>query len=70
MSLEIEAVYESGVLKPDQPLPLHDSERVRVTVHVPTRAPRKGFGLVPWTGSVEELDYLIYDVENDPLEPA
>ena len=27
-----------------------------------------GYGLIRWTGSQEDLDYLINDVENDPLE--
>jgi predicted DNA-binding antitoxin AbrB/MazE fold protein len=32
MSLTIEAVYENGVLRPDQPLPLKEHERVKVTI--------------------------------------
>ena len=32
MTLTIEAVYENGVLKPTQPLPLPDQARVRLTV--------------------------------------
>jgi predicted DNA-binding antitoxin AbrB/MazE fold protein len=31
-ALTIEAVYEDGVLKPSQPLPLKEHETVRVTV--------------------------------------
>ena len=33
MTLTIEAVYENGVLKPAQPLPLKEQERVQLTVH-------------------------------------
>lgn len=37
MSITIEAVYESGVLKPLSPLPhLKEHERVRITVEVPS----------------------------------
>ncbi len=32
MTLTVEAIYENGVLKPLQPLPLKDHERVEVTV--------------------------------------
>jgi len=32
MSHVVEATYEDGVLRPDQPLPLRDREKVRVTV--------------------------------------
>lgn len=32
MSHVVEAIYENGVLKLEQPLPLKDRERVRVTV--------------------------------------
>jgi predicted DNA-binding antitoxin AbrB/MazE fold protein len=32
MSLSVEAVYENGVLKPVQALPLKEHERVRITL--------------------------------------
>ena len=32
MSITIEAVYENGVLKPSQPLPFKEHERVSITV--------------------------------------
>ncbi|MGI8980178.1 MAG: antitoxin family protein [Pirellulaceae bacterium] len=32
MTITIDATYEGGVLVPAQPLPLHEHERVRVTV--------------------------------------
>ncbi len=38
MALTIEAVYENGVLRPAEPLPLQEHERVRVTVE-PARPP-------------------------------
>ena len=68
MSMTIEATYENGVLKPSQPLPLAEKQRITVTIHDSTQAKRQGFGLVPWTGALEDLDHLIDDVENDPLE--
>ena len=74
MALTIEAVYENGVLKPSGPLPLKDREKVRLTVltaaetePAPASRPR-GYGLIPWSGPLEDLDYLIEDDGNDPLE--
>ena len=32
MPLTVEAIYENGVLKPAQPLPLKEQEKVRLTV--------------------------------------
>ena len=32
MPLTVEAVYENGVLKPAQPLPLKEHERVQITI--------------------------------------
>ena len=32
MTMTVEAVYENGVLKLDQPLPLKDHEKVRITI--------------------------------------
>jgi predicted DNA-binding antitoxin AbrB/MazE fold protein len=66
----VEAMFEDGVLKPLQPLPLKQHDRVRLTVEelsavTPARA---GYGLLRWTGSIKDLDTLIEDVENDPLE--
>ena len=76
MALTVEAIYENGVLKPVQPLPLGDHEKVQITVHTSSAseagatAVRRGYGLISWTGSLEDLDYLIEDAENDPLQSA
>jgi predicted DNA-binding antitoxin AbrB/MazE fold protein len=64
--ITVEAIYENGVLKPAEPLPLTEHEKVTVTIH-PGGVPR-GYGLIRWTGSVADLDYLIEDIDNDPLE--
>jgi predicted DNA-binding antitoxin AbrB/MazE fold protein len=34
MTINVEATYENGVLKPSQPLPLKEREKVRVTVEL------------------------------------
>ena len=42
MSITVEAVYENGVLKPSEPLPFKEQEKVQITVVVrqPTLAER------------------------------
>lgn len=74
MALTVEAVYENGVLRPAEPLPLKEHEKVQLTVfpaaeaqEAPGSGPR-GYGLIRWTGPLEDLDYLIEGEANDPLE--
>ena len=59
MGLEIEAVYENGVLKLERELPLDNGQRVRLTIHPPGGRARKSYGLMQWKGSQEELDHLL-----------
>lgn len=47
MSITIEAVYEDGVLKPFQALPLAEHEKVQVTVHTAVSRVRASAGLIP-----------------------
>jgi len=68
MSLTIEAVYENGVLKPAQPLPLKEHERVQVTVQPRTSWAERTAGLLRWPGDVATLDQFISDPELDPQE--
>jgi predicted DNA-binding antitoxin AbrB/MazE fold protein len=72
MNITVDAVYHGGVFRPTEPLPLKDDEKVRLTVQTvgATEAPRKarGYGLLEWTRAIEDLDYLIDDAANDPLE--
>jgi predicted DNA-binding antitoxin AbrB/MazE fold protein len=55
ISVEIEAVYEDGVLKPDRQLPLANGQRVKLTVQK-TKRLHETF---EWTGSREDLEYLL-----------
>ncbi|HMC89730.1 MAG TPA: antitoxin family protein [Gemmataceae bacterium] len=74
MTITVDAVYENGVLRPTEPLPLKELDRVQITIHdragVPPadKAAQRGYGLLRWSGSLEDLDHLIEDAENDPLE--
>jgi predicted DNA-binding antitoxin AbrB/MazE fold protein len=66
MTLTVEAIYENGVLKPAQPLPLKEQERVQVTVHTPSTWVQETAGMIKWTGDHETLRRLAEDVEFDP----
>jgi len=62
--LEIEAVYERGILNLPQELPLAEGQKVHITIR-PTGSPvERLYGCVRWTGDLEELDRWL----NDPDE--
>ena len=79
MSFTVDAVYENGVLKPTQPLPLNEHQQVRVTIQATTEQTprqvdeaeqivRRSYGLIGWTGDVETLRRVAEDPEFDLLE--
>ncbi len=68
MNLIIKAVYENGVLKPKEPLPLQEHEQVTVTIEPAISLARQTAGMVPWTGDVETLERLARDPEFGILE--
>ena len=70
MTLTIEAVYENGVLKPTQPLPLQEHEKVHLIVKPATSRVRQTAGLIGWTGSQEDADFVALSPELDPQESA
>jgi predicted DNA-binding antitoxin AbrB/MazE fold protein len=70
MALTAEAVYENGVLKPAQPLPLREHEKVRITVLAAVSRVRQTAGLIGWTGSQEDADFIALSPELDPQESA
>jgi predicted DNA-binding antitoxin AbrB/MazE fold protein len=69
MTITIEAVYEDGVLKPTQPLSLQEHEKVQVTVKSSRSRVRQTAGLIGWTGSQEDADFVALSPELDPQEP-
>ena len=44
MSIEVDATYENGVLKPDRPLPLEEHQRVKVVVELKRPGSELGLG--------------------------
>jgi predicted DNA-binding antitoxin AbrB/MazE fold protein len=68
MTINVEAIYEDGVLKPTQPLPLNQHERVRVTVHKELSWAQRTSGLMGWAGDAETVERFALDPELDPQE--
>jgi predicted DNA-binding antitoxin AbrB/MazE fold protein len=70
MTLTVEAVYENGVLKPAKPLPLKEHEQVQITLKAAASRVRQAAGLMGWTGSQEDADFVALSPELDPQESA
>ena len=68
MSLTVEATYENGTLKLEQPLPLKEHEKVKVTIHPAVSVARQTAGLIPWKGDVETLEHIACEPEFGILE--
>jgi predicted DNA-binding antitoxin AbrB/MazE fold protein len=68
MAITVEAVYENGVLKPAEPLPLQDHARVQVTVQVKQSVARESAGMLRWRGDWETLRQLAEDDEFGIME--
>jgi predicted DNA-binding antitoxin AbrB/MazE fold protein len=63
MAMTIEAVYENGVLKLDQPLPLREEERVRLTVQTTRNWVEATAGIMGFKGTAEVAESLAMDLE-------
>jgi predicted DNA-binding antitoxin AbrB/MazE fold protein len=68
MVLTVEAVYENGVLKPTQPLPLEEHAKVQITVHPRVSNLADSYGIMGWTGDPDVLRRIAEDVEFSILE--
>ncbi len=68
MAITVEAVYENGVLKPAQPLPLKEREQVRVTIQQGDTPLLRAYGIIGWTGDAETLERIALDPEFLPEE--
>jgi predicted DNA-binding antitoxin AbrB/MazE fold protein len=71
MTLTVEAVYENGVLKPTQPLPLREQQRVRLqvdTVEDAVQRVRVTAGLIPCTND-ELIEWAATDADLDFPSP-
>ncbi|MGQ0633813.1 MAG: antitoxin family protein [Planctomycetaceae bacterium] len=63
MSLQIEATYENGTLKPDHALPLAEKQRVTVIIHEQARRGRHTYGLIGWKGDPEIIRKIALEPE-------
>ncbi len=70
MPIVVEAIYENGVLKPAEPLPLGEHERVLISVRPGVTWADRTAGLLGWTGSVELADRFASDPELDFPPPS
>jgi predicted DNA-binding antitoxin AbrB/MazE fold protein len=68
MNFTIEAIYENGVLKPKEPLPLQEHEKILVTIQPAISLARQTAGMVPWTTDVETLERIVREPEFGILE--
>ncbi len=68
MAITVEAIYENGVLKPTEPLPWKEGERLRITVSSLDSPILKAYGIMGWKGTSEELDRLLAEIEADEEE--
>lgn len=70
MALTVEAVVENGLLRPMQPLPLKENERVRITIQSKDNWVQESYGLCGWKGNTAELRRLALapdlDLEEEP----
>jgi predicted DNA-binding antitoxin AbrB/MazE fold protein len=65
MTITVEAVYENGVLKPAQPLPLKEHETVQVTVQTTRSWVEETAVIMGFQGTPEEADYFAMDPDLD-----
>lgn len=70
MPIIVEAIYENGVLKPAQPLPLKEREHVQVTVRRATSVADQTYGMIGWSGGADIFDRLFKESEAYQSEPA
>jgi predicted DNA-binding antitoxin AbrB/MazE fold protein len=68
MGFTVDAIYENGVLKPAEPLPFQEHEKVRLTVQPLLSRARQTAGLLQWRGDPALLERFIMDPDLDPSE--
>jgi predicted DNA-binding antitoxin AbrB/MazE fold protein len=70
MAISVEAVYENGMLRPTQPLPLKEHERVRITVEAGDSPLLRAHGIMGWAGDAATLEQIALDPEYLAEEPS
>jgi predicted DNA-binding antitoxin AbrB/MazE fold protein len=68
VAIIVEAVYENGVLRPVEPLPLKEQERVLLRVQPGDTPLLRAYGIMGWTGDAATLERIALDPEFLPEE--
>lgn len=63
MTITIEAVYENGVLKLEQSLPLREHQKVRVTIQPDLSLAEQTAGMLGWKGDAATLERVLAEAE-------
>ncbi len=70
MAITVEAIVENGMLRPMQPLPLKENERVQITIQSKQNWVQETYGICGWKGDAEELRRLAVAPDHDLEEPS
>jgi len=63
MTITVDATFENGVLRPDEPLPLAENARVRIVVETPASAVDRTAGILQWKADPALLEQVAIDPE-------
>jgi predicted DNA-binding antitoxin AbrB/MazE fold protein len=66
--LEIEAVYEHGILRLPHELPLKEGQKITILIQPPGGIVERAYGRLQSLLSIEDLDRAALDPELDILE--
>ncbi|MHB1423718.1 MAG: antitoxin family protein [Gemmataceae bacterium] len=61
MSMQIEVIYENGILKPSRALPLQEGQKITITLHGVGSAAQRFCGSLRWTRDADELHRYLDD---------
>ncbi|MGH7120531.1 MAG: antitoxin family protein [Gemmataceae bacterium] len=68
MPFTVEAIYENGLLKPAEPLPLKEREQVQLTIRRAASVADQTYGMIGWSGDTAAFDRLFQEADSDRLE--
>ena len=70
MNITGDAIYENGVLKPVQAVPLQERERVQITIQSKSNWVLETYGMLGWKGTAESAEKFASDPDLDYPPPA
>lgn len=63
MPLEVEVIYENGVLKPNRPLPFAEHQKVTIVIPEQKSITDQIYGIMGWKGDSETVQKFALDPE-------